>query len=131
MATLEDHGRVSCCQHSDTVSEIGGCVTLQVYCFAVRVHLMTFRSNDVDLAQSAASPRLSASGCFQRSGSRGLRWNSLMRRRVSWAVQEKKKIDESARSRASTHARHIHARACFLVHRFLVSSRVNARPQSP
>lgn len=43
--------------------EIGGCVTLQVYCFAV--HLMTFRSNDVDLAQSAASPRLSASGCSE------------------------------------------------------------------
>jgi len=48
---------------------------------------------------------------------------------TSRGLQEKK-IDESARSRASTHARHIHARACFLVHRFLVSSRANARPQS-
>jgi hypothetical protein len=39
---------------------------LRVYCFAIRIHLMTFRSNDVDLAQSAASPpRLSALGCSE------------------------------------------------------------------
>lgn len=63
MARLKDHGRVSGCQRSDTVSGDRRMVTLQVYCFAV--HLMTFRSNDVDLAQSAASPRLSASGCSE------------------------------------------------------------------
>lgn len=94
----------------------------------VRVHLMTFRSNDVDLAQSAASPRLSASGCFRRSGSRGLRWNSLMRRR------EQCKKKKSMRARDPVH-RHTHVTftrvPAFLVHRFLVSSRANARPQSP
>lgn len=53
-------------------------------------------------------------------------------RTVQENKKKKKKIDESARSRAyvhSTHARHIHARACFLVHRFLVSSRANARKE--
>jgi len=63
-------------------------------------------------------------GMLRRSGSRGLWWNSLMRRRVPVS---KKKKSMRARSRASTHARHIHARACFLMHRFLISERAGSR----
>src|SRR5436190_19689130 len=71
MATLKDHERVSCSPAQRDTGDprsVDVCAraragTLRSVLF--RVHLMTYRSNDVDLAQSAASPRLSASGCSE------------------------------------------------------------------
>jgi len=112
---IERSRRVSCCQHSDTVSVVyrdQWMWRLRVYFFAIRIHLMMFRSNDVDLAQSAASPpRLSASGCSE--GPEVAVFGGI---RLCWRrVPASKKKSMRARSRASTHARHIHARACFLI----------------
>jgi len=124
---IERSRRVSCCQHSDTVSVVyrdQWMWRLRVYFFAIRIHLMMFRSNDVDLAQSAASPpRLSASGCSEGPEVAVFGGIRLCWRRVP---ASKKKIDESAIPCIDT--RTSHSRACLLSdHRFLVSERAGVR----
>lgn len=99
MATFKDHGRVSGCQRSDTVSGD------RWMCDASSV-LFRCTSHDVQIKWrgSCAICGFASSfgfGMLRRSGSRGLRWNSLMRRRGDC---KKKK---SMRARDPVH-RHTH-----------------------
>lgn len=125
--TLKDHGGfpvASIATPYPSCTEIGGCdvceciVSLYAY-ISWRSDQMTWTLRNLRLRRLVF--RLRDAPKVRKSRS------SVEFAYATPCASQCKKKSMRARSRASTHARHIHARACFLMHRFLVSERTGAR----